>query len=668
MTLGFAATPGDASGIAVAGTFAYVADGETGLAVVDISDPRAPALVRVVATPGWAGGVRIASGLAYVTVRPLDRNQPGPSRFELFDLENPGNPQHIGSTELPGRADGVWVLGTRTYVADWDLGLTVVDVESPEAPQALRTIETPGDAQNVCVSGDLAFVADGLSGLTIIDLLSTDHPILTTVDLPHFALNVHVSEGVAYATCRLTGIGFWSPCLLVILDVRDPGSVEIIGTHELPGPGLGLCIVKSWAYVGAGYGGMRIIAVEDPAQPREVGLVEAPIPVRTVAISKGTALVGDNRNRISVIDIEDPERPSIPHIIEVAEPGYIGPIVVAGDLAYTGTPNGLSILDFANPRSPQVLGSVPIPDGVVGTAVSDRLAYVNTDRGFPLVEGHRLFVVDISDPEKPRIISSISSTSGFAGGVAESDGVAYVATGNGLRLIDVRDAEDPREIDFLLWPDWQIDPSAAVLNVTVFGDFAYVGHGDGAVSVVSVADPGNSRVVATVSIPGQPEKIVVDRQRAYVVQSGGLSVIDIEEPARPRVIGSVTSPCGGMDLAAGGGYAYVAAGTCGLKVIDISSCRSSASLFRRGDTNSDRTTDIADAIFTLSYLFADGPAPSCLGAADANDDGAVDIADAIAVLSHLFAGAGELPEPFGECGVDPTVDALECGVYTPCQS
>jgi hypothetical protein len=69
----------------------------------------------------------------------------------------------------------------------------------------------------------------------------------------------------------------------------------------------------------------------------------------------------------------------------------------------------------------------------------------------------------------------------------------------------------------------------------------------------------------------------------------------------------------------------------------------------------------------LSYLFAAGPAPSCLDAADANDRGAVDIADAISILSHLFANAGPLPAPFGQCGIDPTIDELGCESYPPCQ-
>ena len=49
-----------------------------------------------------------------------------------------------------------------------------------------------------------------------------------------------------------------------------------------------------------------------------------------------------------------------------------------------------------------------------------------------------------------------------------------------------------------------------------------------------------------------------------------------------------------------------------------------------------------------------------------DDSGAVDVADAISILSHLVANAGPLPSPFGECGVDPTADGLDCSSFPPC--
>jgi hypothetical protein len=669
-TLGFVATPATASGIAVAGTLAYVADGETGLAVVDVREPRAPEVVRLVPTTGKAEGVRIASGLAYVTVR-FDTLDQGPSRLEIFDLKDAANPRQMGSTEIPGLAGGLWVSDSRAYVADRDFGLTIVDVESPDAPQALRTIETPGEARNVCVGGDLAFVADGRSGLTIIDGLSADNPVLTTVELPHVAENVRVSEGLAYVSCRRIGLGFGLPSLLEILDISDPASAEIIGTHDTPGPGLGLHVVENRAYVGAWRGGVRIVDIEDPAQPREVATVEAAGSVWAVALSKGRALVGGDR--LALIDIENPERLSIPRIIEAPGLEHVRSMALSVNLAYVvthgtrDTGSELFVIDFADPQAPQVLGSTALPDyGWSEIAVSDRFAYVASSG-----DSRRLFIVDVDDPEEPRIISSVL-TSGFANDVAVSDGVAYMAAlDGGLQIIDVRDAENPRVIDSLLRPSPGAGPETFVENVAVSEDFAYVGTGTGAVYVVDVATPGDARIVATVStgsIPGDLRHIVVEGGRAYLAGGSGLAVIDVEDPTRPRVFGSVETPCRGMHLSVGGGYAYVAATSCGLQVIDISPCLPAASLFRRGDTNDDDTADITDAIFILGYLFLGGPTPSCLDAADSNDDGAIDVTDAIALLGHLFLGSGILPEPFGACGVDPTGDALECESRVSCQS
>ena len=94
--------------------------------------------------------------------------------------------------------------------------------------------------------------------------------------------------------------------------------------------------------------------------------------------------------------------------------------------------------------------------------------------------------------------------------------------------------------------------------------------------------------------------------------------------------------------------------------------------FKRGDANASNAIDIADAISVLAYLFGSADDPSkakvaqCLDAADANDDGTVDIADAVTILGHLFSGKGPLPPPFGECGIDPTIDELDCASFDPC--
>lgn len=96
--------------------------------------------------------------------------------------------------------------------------------------------------------------------------------------------------------------------------------------------------------------------------------------------------------------------------------------------------------------------------------------------------------------------------------------------------------------------------------------------------------------------------------------------------------------------------------------------------FRRGDSDSSGTTDLTDAIFTLTYLFLSGSAPSCLEAADSGNDGRIDIADPILVLDHLFRGGPAPPAPGpgpGPCGPDTdfpgSVADLGCDEYGACR-
>ncbi|HAK93634.1 MAG TPA: hypothetical protein DCM87_01155 [Planctomycetes bacterium] len=91
-----------------------------------------------------------------------------------------------------------------------------------------------------------------------------------------------------------------------------------------------------------------------------------------------------------------------------------------------------------------------------------------------------------------------------------------------------------------------------------------------------------------------------------------------------------------------------------------------------GDVNNDMHIDIADAIRTLAYLFANADEPPCLASADANGSGSVDIADAITVLGYLFSGrAMHGPEgiaipPGGDGCFSYAAEVVTIECATPC--
>lgn len=83
--------------------------------------------------------------------------------------------------------------------------------------------------------------------------------------------------------------------------------------------------------------------------------------------------------------------------------------------------------------------------------------------------------------------------------------------------------------------------------------------------------------------------------------------------------------------------------------------------FKRGNTNSDSGVDLADALFIVNWLFADGPVPTCMDSADTNDDDGVDISDTIYLLNYLFVSGPPPPAPGpNSCGLDPSSDLLDC--------
>ena len=87
----------------------------------------------------------------------------------------------------------------------------------------------------------------------------------------------------------------------------------------------------------------------------------------------------------------------------------------------------------------------------------------------------------------------------------------------------------------------------------------------------------------------------------------------------------------------------------------------------RDDVNSDGLIDIADGIWIIGEIYYGGPLSTCADAADVNDDGEKDLSDAIYTFSYQFLGRQQPIAPFPQCGIDPTIDDLDCQEYPACE-
>lgn len=149
-----------ASSLAVSGTLAYAANVMSGMAVVDVSDPRTPVIVASY-NQGFnvMGDVALSGARAYLTNN-FD--------FTALDVSNPLSPTLLGSVVTPGDACDVSAAGPMAYVADCGRGVTAVDVSDPLSMTVAWNAGTPGVAMQAVREGAFVYVADGPAGLVIL--------------------------------------------------------------------------------------------------------------------------------------------------------------------------------------------------------------------------------------------------------------------------------------------------------------------------------------------------------------------------------------------------------------------------------------------------------------------------------------------------------------------
>jgi len=246
MVLLYEDTTGTAYDVYVSGDYAYLADGTSGLAVIDISDPTNPGTPVYEDTTGVALGVYVSGDYAYMA----DYDS-GLAVIDISDPTNPGTPVYEDTSES---ARAVYVSGDYAYLANSASGLAVIDVSDPTNPGAPVYEDTTGIARNIYVNGDYAYLADGTSGLAIIDISNPTNPgtpvyETTTAD----AFGIYVSGDYAYRADWISG--------LAVIDISNSTNPEAPIYEDTSGTARNVYVTGDYAYLTDGPSGLVVIKV-----------------------------------------------------------------------------------------------------------------------------------------------------------------------------------------------------------------------------------------------------------------------------------------------------------------------------------------------------------------------------------------------------------------------
>ncbi|MBE9256247.1 cadherin domain-containing protein [Dolichospermum sp. LEGE 00246] len=307
--------------------------------------------------------------------------------------------------------------------------------------------------------------------------------------------------------------------------------------------------------------GLQIIDISTPTTPVLKSKYDTSSYSIDVQVVGNYAYVADYMSGLKIIDISNPAAPTIKGYYDTSGAALV--VNVVGNYAYiyiADYDKGLQIIDISNPTAPTLKGNYDTSGAAYGVQVVGNYAYVaDAESG--------LQIIDISNPTTP-ILKGNYDTSGNAQGVQVVGNYAYVASGSlGLQIIDISNPTAP-----ILKGSYNYDPDYGfAVGVQVVGNYAYVKDNFSGLKIIDISNPTAPTLKGNYNSEMFAGDVEVVGNYAYFTDGFKLKIIDISNPTAPTLKDEYSTPgIGYSGIQVVGNYAYIAAGSDGLRIIDVS--------------------------------------------------------------------------------------------------
>jgi len=541
---------------------------EAAFNILDISNTSSIKAVSQIILPQNITWITYQSGKAYVAA--------GDSGIRIIDVSNPLQPFESGFYHTQGNAYAVSVSGNYAYVASGTAGLRVLDISNSAAPFEVGFFDLGNNiASNVVVSGNYVYIAYGLSGLQIVDVSNPSSPVsVSSLNWSYPVETVFISGNYAYVLND-------SLRIVNITNPLSPVQVSVNGNFGFSTNSL--FVSGNYAYTSNNYfsGAFNIWDVSNPSAPSVIGNYNVNsnfYALQSVFVNGSQAYFLNNLTfpgEIKSLDIVDVSIPASPSLLgKFRQAQTFVDVYSSGNYVYTidwEPPNGvlIGVYDMTNPSLPQQIGMFNDSSHYyAGLFVSGNYLYLT---GGQLVTGSSsgLKIIDISNPSNPVKIGSFNISSATVAGISLSGTYAYVCFGNlGIHVINVSNPASPVSVGSLT-----LTGGFQAIEIFVSGNYAYVTDNASKLHIVDVTNPASPVEVGSYQLPANGSDVYVSANYAYVAAGAqGLIIIDVSNPSSPVLAGSYSSVGNDprLELHKVGSYVYLSDFLNGLQVIDVS--------------------------------------------------------------------------------------------------
>lgn len=285
-------THGDASDVIIDGNYAYLAQGEGGLAIFDISNPKNPILVKnqTENMKGSSSKLIKKGDLIYLAA--------GSSGFNIVNISDLNNIS-VRDQDVNGKLVNLELLGDYLVSSLSETGVQMVKEESSIYIDFRGTTHPAGFAKGTAITNDETkmFIATGEMGLSLFDISFFDqgygdYPLLSSINLPGYAESVVLNEEqmVAFVACGNKG--------LQVVDYSTPSNLKVIASYDSAGYAKEIIYENGKIYLTAS--GLQVYDVSTPSNPKILGIVDTEYALG-VTIDANYIYVADKEEGLIII-------------------------------------------------------------------------------------------------------------------------------------------------------------------------------------------------------------------------------------------------------------------------------------------------------------------------------------------------------------------------------
>jgi hypothetical protein len=278
--------PGYVSGACMIGNgMVAIAEGSRGIRILRMRGDGKSDLVSLLDLAGTALDVEVKDTLAFVPA--------GQSGLHVVNISDPFSPDSVATVGTLGAdRDMLEVRAWGQYLYVVDSEFDVIEVSDPRNPVVKAELETPDGYSNdlFVQSPERIYIANGSEGLLVVNAENPQNPMVIgqwnggSIDTRYYAQGVWVRNGLAYLAADDS---------LVILDVEDPSDIRRLGAASLGAGALDVVVAGTFAFVGLEDGAVTSVDVSDPAIPVVADRYETSDMTLNLSLSGDTLVVAD---------------------------------------------------------------------------------------------------------------------------------------------------------------------------------------------------------------------------------------------------------------------------------------------------------------------------------------------------------------------------------------